>query len=493
MIYENLLEKREATQVKLLKKLMLSDGKGNLPRIAQELNVSKVSLTNYIEDLIDNLSKYNKQIELKTDGNVIELEMDISFSLAQVENDIYLESIKYKIIDYLFHHIEFNTVFLAAELMISESTVFRKIKELNQTLKEFEISIWQGKMIGEEHQIRYFYFQFYWHLKSNKSNVGENRGKYIEMVEKALDLNLSDESQIKVNLWLSITKKRLALQRLKYDGLSRKNQLFYKDPLYLKIKEMTIRLLGNYAVEIEEEECMLQFAFLLSMSILSPDDFYEYSLVRSRFSPTALLDTVVLESLLMYYKPLVFPRKLEKHIYYLLSQIHPRIYFFKGNVEIYDQNNIWQVEESMSAHSIRKITSHLLSLAKKQLKIEVTNEDSLFSTTEIKYLSIIVIIDSWLRRDVTVGISLEMEVLFKEAITKMLMTQLSSMNSVICEPYDSQKKYDLIITNKNLHKWDSPVYVFSELGANYDFQKIKQAIRNIYKEKNSSKLNKSLL
>ena len=84
-----------------------------------------------------------------------------------------------------------SPVFLSNELLISESTLFRKIKELNQVLKEFEISIWQGKLVGEESQIRYFYFQFYWYLtESKKDKLTNSETTYLGMIEKALGLNL---------------------------------------------------------------------------------------------------------------------------------------------------------------------------------------------------------------------------------------------------------------------------------------------------------------
>ncbi len=109
------------------------------------------------------------------------------------------------------------------------------------------------------------------------------------------------------------------------------------------------------------------------------------------------------------------------------------------------------------------------------------------------YLSLIVILDNVMNRDVTVGISLEMDSLFKEATTNMLMVQLSSINGVNCEPYKQGKSYDLILTNNHHGQWETEHYVFSELGTKYDFKKIKETIRNIYTKKNNPKLNNSLL
>lgn len=494
MKYDNLLEKKEATQLNLLKHLMLSSGKGSLSTLAKELGVSKSSLESYVEDLQITLEEYDGEITLTFEGNSLDLSMTNSFSMTQVETDFYLASIKYNILHYIFQHGDFSPVFLSNELKLSESTLFRKIKEINQVLEEFDISIWQGKLIGEESQIRYFYFQFFWYLtESRKEEIKTSEQGYIAMIEKALELNLSEESQKKVSLWLRITKKRVAMANQDFGQLNQKAILYERDPLYLKIREITFRLFGNYAFEVADEESLLQFVFLIAMGILSEEDFDDYALVRSRFTPTALLDTVILESLLMYYKPLVMPRKLEKHIYFLLAQIHPKIYFFKGDIEVYDLDNIWSMEAYLSGHSMRVLTTHLTKIAKKQLKLSEETHHQLLIMTEIKYLSIMAILDNVMKRDVTVGIALEMDPLFKEATSNMWMLQLSSMNGVVCEVYEPGKTYDLILTNKYQGKWDSDYYVFSELGTTYDLKRIRKNIRRIYASKNNPKLNRSLL
>ena len=494
MNYESLLDKREIIQLRLLKSLMLEEETESVQSMAKKLNVSKSSLENYIMDLDEILNKYHGDIQLIEEGTSLRLEMANGFSMSQVENDFYLNSTKYQIINYLFHHREFSPVFLSNELLVSESTLFRKIKELNHSLKEFNISIWQGRLIGEEAQIRYFYFQFYWYLKeARKDNLDQRETLYLKMFEKALGIDFSFDSQKKITLWLKITKKRLAVSQKDYKELIKKCHAYERDPLYIQIREITLRLIGHYAIEVEEEEGMLHFTFLISMSILSEEDFYEYSLLRSRFTPTALLDTVILESLLMYYKPLIVPRKLEKHLYFLLAQIHPRLYFFKGDIEVYHRDNIWQIESYLSGHSMRTLTDHLLKIAVKQFQLDGEESNSLLPITEIKYLSIVVIMDSALKRDVTIGVSLEMDGLFKEATTNMLMVQLSSINGVFCEPYKIGHEYDLILTNQTKNEWKGEVYVFSEIGTNYDFQKIKQTIRRIYAKKNNPILNRNLL
>ena len=73
------------------------------------------------------------------------------------------ESLKFQLLDYLYRNKEFSIVQLTTKFMISESSLFRKIKELNQLLAAFDLQIKMDNW-GEELQIRYFYFQLYWYI-----------------------------------------------------------------------------------------------------------------------------------------------------------------------------------------------------------------------------------------------------------------------------------------------------------------------------------------
>ena len=90
------------------------------------------------------------------------------FSLNHLIEAFVKESLKFQLLDYLYRNKEFSIVQLTTKFMISESSLFRKIKELNQLLAAFELQIKNGQLQGEELQIRYFYFQLYWYITPMK-------------------------------------------------------------------------------------------------------------------------------------------------------------------------------------------------------------------------------------------------------------------------------------------------------------------------------------
>lgn len=476
MRFEELLEKKEAKQVYLIKQLIIAGGEMNVHEIRKVLELTKKSIDNYIEELIDNFKAYGKRCRLTYDGTTITFAKTPEFSIEEFEKALYLNSPKYQILLALLEEKEISPVRLSQELKISESSLSRKIRDLNKILKEFDLRIWQGKLMGEESQIRYFYFQLLWYLKQGYAQISSRESHIIENIERGLNLEFMSVAKQRVLLWLRVTKKRITIPDPQFKQFKGKFEPYKRDPLYLKLLPIIRRSFSFYAVELKEEEIMLHFVFLTGMSVLSQKDFHAYSLQRSKMTPTAWCDSIILETILRIYGPKNIRKELEETCYYHLSQIHLRLYFFVGDVEAYDRNNIWQLEETLSTSNIQSHVNQLLELSAKELQPQSNEQNSLWAMTAIKYLSVLSIIDIRVNREVRVGIYLQLDELFKEATKNMLTLQLNSLNGVIVESFDEAKHYDLVITNTELDL-DTKIYRITELGSAYDLKEIKKLIR----------------
>lgn len=478
MRFEELLEKKEAKQIYLIKQLIIAGGQMNVHNVSKILELSKKSTDNYIEELMVDLKPFQGRCQITYDGTKVAFSKTADFSIEEFERKLYLNSSKYQILLHLLGEKEIHPVRLSQELKISESSLSRKIKDVNQLLKEFDIRIWQGKIMGEESQIRYFYFQLLWYLGQGYEKSSSRETHIIESLERGLNLSFMPVARQRILLWLRITKKRMTVPNPQFRQFKEKFEPYKKDPLYLKLVPIIRRSFSFYAVEIKEEEMMLHFVFLTGMSVLSQKDFHAYSLQRSRLTPTAWCDTIILETILRMYNPQNIRKELEATCYYHLSQIHLRLYFFVGDVETYDRNNIWQLEETLSTRNIQAYVERLMELSAEELQVQTHKQNSLWAMTAIKYLSVLTIIDIRVNREVRVGIYLEFDELFKEAATNMLMLQLKSLNGVVVEPFDDTKEYDLVITNTNLAT-NTTVYRMTELGSDYDLKEIKKLTRKV--------------
>lgn len=485
MRFDDLLEKKEAKQLMLLRCIILQGGEVSIHLLAKELSLSKTSVETYIEDLSWIKELYKKDIVFSYDGSMVSLELSPNFSLEMIELFLYKHSVKYQIMDYLYHHFEYSTIALTQKIGISESTLFRKIKELNRSLKEFDLSIWQGKLIGEESQIRYFYYCFYWHLDNySQKSLSNKQENLIEAVERGLGLSFSSDNKKRINLWLMIAKKRISYQAPIYKELRKRFKPYEKDSLFIDLKGIVLRVLGHYAVEIDEEEAMIHFSFLMSFQAMTLEGFYHYSIVRSKFTPVGMVDTFILESLISYYAPLKLSHQLERRVGYLLSRIHSRLYFFRGVMEVLSREYIIETEKEWSGHVIYPFVQQLFTSIENDFSgLNQEENGSLISYAKLQYLHLIALIDYEINRTVKVGVKLLLEDIYQEVTTKRLINEINSINGVVCSKYETQESYDLVISNKPLDKIKDKLYVFSELGTTYDVIHIKRLIREISSQK----------
>ena len=88
------------------------------------------------------------------------------------------------------------------------------------------------------------------------------------------------------------------------------------------------------------------------------------------------------------------------------------------------EKNIWQLEAKLSSRNIRQISERLLNTAVQEMKLEASEENTLYMMTMVKYLSVLTIIDYQINREFQVGIALNMDALFKEAVFYMWLLYL---------------------------------------------------------------------
>ncbi len=150
MKVEHFLEKNEVREITIFKKLVLNNGILSYIDMLDHLSISKASLENDLDSITSRVADFDTQIKISYDGQAIELEMSDEMSLQHIYRFYLSQSIKMEIINFLFKHHEFSITKLTQKLAISESSLFRKIKELNSHLKEFGLKIRNGQLQGEE-------------------------------------------------------------------------------------------------------------------------------------------------------------------------------------------------------------------------------------------------------------------------------------------------------------------------------------------------------
>ncbi|MEC6748600.1 helix-turn-helix domain-containing protein [Marinilactibacillus sp. XAAS-LB27] len=487
MKVEHFLEKNEVREITIFKQLVLNNGILSYGKMLDHLAVSKASLENDLESITSRIEVFNDQVQVDYDGQEIKLTMSDHISLQHIYR-IYLDqSIKMEIINYLFKHQEFSITQLTQQLAISDSSLFRKIKELNTHLKEFGLKIRNGQLQGEELQIRYFYFQFYYYIEDKSALIhlrsDQQITQAVQSVENFLQVNIVPENRQRLNIWLIISKSRITNKNKNYKQLRKQMHPYLKDPLYHKIHVMVLRYYSRYSIEVDEEEAMLHFAFLLAFPILTEHDFHEYTLIRDRHAPIASLDTYIVETIIIHFKFRKLPYMLERDMYYHLTHIHTRLYFFQGDIEIYEYEEMLAREKQVVGKNLVPLARTLLTTSTDKFMSTEVGDNSLLKMELLKYISLLTLISFKMATVIQIGIDLKMDGLYKDTLSQLLILKMRPINGIQIEVYQPSKSYDLILTNEKPdeeHQYqEARVYILSEILSSFDMANIQRIIQEL--------------
>ncbi|MFK5242990.1 helix-turn-helix domain-containing protein, partial [Lactococcus lactis] len=111
------------------------------------VNLSRPSVQSYLEDISYIGRMIGEPMEVIRQNNKLVLNMSESQTLDEVISFLIQDSVKYRLILLFLEQKNYMIFELAELLLLSESTLFRKIKELNKLLLEFDIQIKNNKLI----------------------------------------------------------------------------------------------------------------------------------------------------------------------------------------------------------------------------------------------------------------------------------------------------------------------------------------------------------
>ncbi|EMF0164690.1 helix-turn-helix domain-containing protein [Enterococcus hirae] len=486
MKIEQLLEKKEQLQVLILRDMVLHGGTVGTNQLREQVNLSKTSFDQYIAEIPMIGMMMGKKVAIKRNEFQVTLELAEDVSLEKIILFLVQQSLKFNLLVYLLEHHQASIVRLATAFNISESSVFRKIKELNQLLQEFSLQIKNGQLYGEELQVRYFYYVLFQFISESQRPLflqqTPDKAPLILGLERALETTFSQESASKIACWLGITRKRLLSEKTTFATLKEKKILYQKDRLYQALDPVISLYLSRTAAEISGYEPLMFYSFFVSFAVLSEEHFYQYDLTRSKKLPTAVLDTYIRETMLWHYRPRKLKIKEEKAVGYQLAQIDNEFYFFRGVMTIYEPEHLLQQQKKMLGRSLSQLLERLKETTLTQLPAK-QGEEAALSYLMIQYANILMMIDFYIAKSVTIGIDIETLPIYRVAFQQFLLREIKGISGIEIENRRPGKKYDLVITF-NQEDPHQNYYYLSEFASSYDIARLKQKIEEEKKAKN---------
>lgn len=487
MKIQDLFDKNQKYQLDLLTNLIKSKQPIKKDVCLKRLNVSAFLLDRALEDLQDTLIELNLTMSL--DFHSASDSIALSNYTMKEFNSIYYHfsqtSINHSIIRYLYLNRNFNMYELSTHLSISISTLYRYIAYLNEQLEEFQLTIRNGSIQGDNLQLCYFFYQFFWHSAPTKlitqTITDYDLNQFINLLEKKLNVVFTQNSKIRILLWCKILKRSNSRKSNVSQVILKLIDEIQEDSAYKIIRECYFLSQSYSAFLGSDYNAAYIYIFLLS-AFPSHSSILE-ELCESSW-PTKVhaiidLNESILEKVCHYFK------LDKKHVYdslsfnhkHLLSSIHSGILFFKGKIE---KNEVDCLFLDIPKDFVYKdVTAKLIDwLGRKNLwNFNGINEVYL---TWVYHDIISAILNSNLST-ITIGINLNksplIESLYTNSIKKIYITE----SYVHVEPATPNKKYDIIISDDETAKWEYNFrffYLMEEIQTDYG-KPIREVLKNI--------------
>ncbi|GHU39791.1 transcriptional regulator [Bacilli bacterium] len=468
-------------QVDIIRQLLFHAGKMPSKNLAELVGLTQHALKDYLADISQMCQSLGARFDLKLEQKQVTLAFSTDINLDKIMLAYLDQSLGYQILRFVFEHKKFSTFQLTQEFNSSEATIFRKLRDLNQSLQPFNIGIRNGQLVGDELQIRYFYYQLFLLVDSGFSSNDLAVTKLVAELQPEFQQSFSKMALKRLSCWLFVTRHRLQVANSDNARLTEIQDRFEADKLYQMIQGVVRDYLNETVNFVGKHEGAMFYCFLISFDILGEENFVRYDLTRRKKISTAVLDTYSREMIVMHYGYQKLSISDEKRLTYQLSQVHARALYFQGQLATYESERLTFYYQQHVTPELAQLIAKLIATTQENLGIQPSHTDFLW----LNYASILIAIDLSLHENVSVGIELSNLPTLGQSLYYFLLAELSSLTQVHFEKYRQHHYYDLILTTtKKPISVKANYYYLSEFLSPYDIAQIKTKIKAIKHEKN---------
>lgn len=224
----DLLENHEQQQLDLLMYLNDLGGHATKKKILTHFDIGEYLLKKILNQLQE-LEKLTKNaFTINIDKQNISLQIKANFSIDDISHLIITQSSKYILLENLFVDGSLQSRKICQKKNFSHTVYLKKIKELNQLLEKFGLTIHNNQLVGSELQIRFFFTTFFGtfnppiHILNFKYN--QHTQESADKIQTILTDSQSEYNYKReiLSIYLAITKKRYA-QRNRQDSQATHN------------------------------------------------------------------------------------------------------------------------------------------------------------------------------------------------------------------------------------------------------------------------------
>lgn len=443
MQLEQLMEKSEQIQYRLI--CLLHQESPNLPlkSLLTLTGLSKATLLKYLEAIEEHFDQHGLDARLVQEEEGVSLFLGLDLAWEDLVSSFLGNAIKYQILLYLLSHTSFTIQGLSQDLLVSEATLNRHLASLNQELQVFDLAINQGRLRGEELQIRYFYMELLsltW-SKERRQTYCDQMGmtSFVPILNRLVGEELGQLETSQVNLWMAITAQRMTRPKKEFRLLKQAMEDYRDNVFFQRIDQAYHHFVARRAVSIDSGEGMVLFAFLLGYGIL-PQHRASYALgfggpISEKITPALRL---------MRQADLLVD---DLHGYTIasLGKLLSQLYFFKGRLSALDQG--FSGEELLLLGLLPE-TYHPLLEDLYQFFLENLGQAGWVQHYQLRLdlLNLLILIVDKSQVQLRVGIHLPSDQRRDQVLILLLHQHLENNRLIALETYQAGKDYDCLIS-----------------------------------------------
>ena len=465
-----LLDKGQAIQLTILQKLIISDDEVKMKELANQLDISFPTLQKEVKNLQEAIHQFDVASGLfKTSKETLSLFLSPQFLIKEFCYLYFKQTIDFELLSLLYKETELSTTKLGLTLQLSEASVFRRMKRINQFMEDFEIQYRNKRLSGSELQIRSFFYQLFWQIlpkeQIEKQFYQPVIGNLIVIFENQFHVKFSYEQYWKLVLWIGIMQKRLDYRKNEERRFDNQTiELIEADPFYQDLNNILARYLSRFALQWSQDEVLFLYLFFLSEALID----LNHGLIRQ--SP--FLEKMIALNHQVFEVLLGTQQQVEAFDSYLLKQ-HVRVAFSKGRLA-----PILHYPKLLSDAQTEKMSA-CMTIIEENLTRNTSN--SQWQMLDEAYAFIIDIYKRQQQPTLLVGVALEPSLQSTEALN-FIQQELASFPFVSIESRNKEQDYDLLIAdeNTNLSEYTYQiVYFFSGQTSIFEATRLKHAIQQL--------------
>lgn len=350
-----LVDKQSKHQLHIFQFLLAHERQVEIERLFAAFSLSTPTIQKEVLQLKEKLQLFHPKAELMLlEKTTLRLCLPDDFLLDEFLYEMYYsESLEVQLLDTLYLVQELSITKLTLAFQISEASLFRRLKQLNTVLDDFELGYKNRQLLGKAEDVQLFYYHFYRQVFPfrllKQRFYRESFDQLLTILETQLAFSFSAVERVELMLWLSITEKQLDIRTTR--RYSTVTFFPFKEELRFKqMEQIFFRFSSRYAMQWPREAIEWFYVFLQAEAHIDMSDAFLTKMIPLFTDLHKILEHDLATVDQVYLA--------QTHLYVAYQKTIWTTIFAQGeSLSDQDQESFYQIMEKIETYAMSRLTT----------------------------------------------------------------------------------------------------------------------------------------